>query len=138
MSFRRRRRQRGEKPKAQVDMTSLIDLTFLLLVTFIVTLPTLEQSIHIMLPVGKTSKAQDDKKKTMSITVDKDGKIYVGENLTTMDNLKADLAKRVAEDAELSVLIRGDVRVNYGDVYDIVKVAKECNVKHLGMVSEEK
>ena len=44
----RRRRQRGEKPKATVDMTSLIDLTFLLLVTFIVTLPALEQGISIM------------------------------------------------------------------------------------------
>ena len=134
----RRRRQRGEKPKAQVDMTSLIDLTFLLLVTFIVTLPALEQSIHVMLPVGKTSKAQDDKKKTFAITVDSLGKIYIGEAPTTMEDLKASLAAKVTEDPELSVLVRGDVRVNYGDVYEVVKVAKDCNVKHLGLVSVEK
>ena len=48
--MRRRRRVRGEKPKAAVDMTSLIDLTFLLLVTFIVTLPALEQGVSILLP----------------------------------------------------------------------------------------
>ena len=41
----RRRRLRGEKPKAEVDMTSLIDLTFLLLATRIVTLPALRQGI---------------------------------------------------------------------------------------------
>lgn len=119
-------------------MTSLIDLTFLLLVTFIVTLPALEQSIHVMLPVGKTSKAQDDKKKTFSITVDSLGKIYIGEAPTTMEDLKASLAAKVTEDPELSVLVRGDVRVNYGDVYEVVKVAKDCNVKHLGLVSVEK
>ena len=134
----RRRRHRGEKPKAQVDMTSLIDLTFLLLVTFIVTLPTLEQSIHVMLPVGKTAKAQDDKKKTYSITVDSLGKIFVGETPTTVDALKASLQAKVAEDPELNVLIRGDVRVGYGDVYEVVKIAKDCNVKHLGLVSAEK
>ena len=37
----------------------------------------------------------------------------------------------------LSVLVRGDVRVGYGDVYEVVKIAKECNVKHLGLVSKE-
>ena len=122
---------------AAIDMNSLIDLTFLLLVVFIVTLPTLEQSIHVLLPVGKTSKAQDDKKKTLSITVDSLGKIFVGEAPTTRDDLKASLSKAVADDPDLNVLVRGDVRVGYGDVYEIVKIAKECNVKHLGLVSKE-
>lgn len=119
-------------------MTSLIDLTFLLLVTFIVTLPTLEQSIHILLPVGKTAKAQDDKKKTVSITVDSAGKVFLGERPVTLDDLKSSLGAQVAADPEISVLVRGDVRGNYGGVYEIVKVAKDCNVKHLGLVSVEK
>ena len=138
MSMRSRSRARRQGAKANIDMNSLIDLTFLLLVVFIVTLPTLEQSIHIMLPVGKVEKAQDDKKKVFSISVDSQGKIFQGEAPTTIDDLKASLAAKVAEDPELSVLIRGDVRVSYGDVNDVVKVAKDCNVKHLGLVSVEK
>ena len=137
MSLRRRKRMRREGAKAAIDMNSLIDLTFLLLVVFIVTLPTLEQSIHVLLPVGKTSKAQPDKKKTFSITVDSLGKIFVGEAPTTRDDLKASLTKAVSEDPDVSVLVRGDVRVGYGDVYEVVKIAKECNVKHLGLVSKE-
>lgn len=138
MSMRSRSRARRQGAKANIDMNSLIDLTFLLLVVFIVTLPTLEQSIHVMLPVGKTNKAQDDKKKTLAITVDSLGKIFVGEKPTTIDDLKAALTAKVAEDPELSVLVRGDVRVGYGDVYEVVKVAKDSNVKHLGLVSVEK
>ena len=138
MSLRRRSRARREGAKANIDMNSLIDLTFLLLVVFIVTLPTLEQSIHIMLPVGKVDKAQDDKKKVFSISVDSQGKIFIGEAPTTADDLKAQLAAKIAEDPELNVLVRGDVRVSYGDVYDVVKIAKDCNVRHLGLVSAEK
>ena len=138
MSLRRRTRKRREGAKANIDMNSLIDLTFLLLVVFIVTLPTLEQSIHIMLPVGKVNKAQDDKKKVFSISVDSQGKIFIGENPSTIDDLKTELAAKVSGDPDLNVLIRGDVRVSYGDVYDVVKVAKDCNVKHLGLVSAEK
>ena len=137
MSMRRRRHLRREGAKASIDMNSLIDLTFLLLVVFIVTLPTLEQTIHVALPVGKAQK-QDDKKKNFSVTIDSAGKIFLGEMPVTQEDLKARLTQAVAEDPETSVVIRGDVRVGYGDVYNVVKTAKDCNVKHLGLVSKEK
>ena len=137
MSMRRRARARREGSKAEINMNSLIDLTFILLVVFIVTLPTLEQSIHVLLPVGKTEKAQNDKKKNFSITVDSVGKLFIGEAPVTMEDLKARLAKAVADDPDVSVLVRGDVRVGYGDVYEVVKVAKDANVRHLGLVSRE-
>ena len=135
--MRRRRHLRREGAKASIDMNSLIDLTFLLLVVFIVTLPTLEQTIHVALPVGKAQK-QDDKKKNFSVTIDSAGKIFLGEMPVTQEDLKARLTQAVAEDPETSVVIRGDVRVGYGDVYNVVKTAKDCNVKHLGLVSKEK
>ena len=137
MSMRRRARARREASKANIDMNSLIDLTFLLLVVFIVTLPTLEQTVHIVLPVGKTDSQKDDKKKNISISIDKDGKLFVGEAPTTHDALKATLEQAVAEDPEVNVLVRGDVDAGYGLVYEIVRIAKDCNVKHLGLVSKE-
>ena len=139
MSLRRRNRSRREGAKASIDMNSLIDLTFLLLVVFIVTLPTLEQSVHIVLPVGKTESQKDDEKKpkNFSVSIDKQGKIFLGEEPVTQEMLKERLTKAVTEDPEANVLIRGDVGAEYGDVYAIVKIAKDCNVKHLGLVSKE-
>ena len=137
MSLRRRARARREGAKANIDMNSLIDLTFLLHVVFIVTLPTLEQTVHIVLPVGKTESQKDDKKKICSISIDKDGKVFLGEAPTTHEALKASLEQAVAEDPEVNVLIRGDVDAGYGQIYEIVRIAKNCNVKHLGLVSKE-
>ena len=138
MSLRRRNHARREGAKANIDMNSLIDLTFLLLVVFIVTLPTLEQSVHIVLPVGKTESQKDDKQpKNFTVSIDKQGKIFLGEEPVTQDILKERLTKAVQEDPESNVLIRGDVGAAYGDVYSIVKIAKDCNVKHLGLVSKE-
>ena len=139
MSMRRRARARREGAKAEINMNSLIELTFILLEVFIETLPTLEQSIHVLLPVGKTQKAQkqDEKKKNFSVTVDSTGKLFLGEAPVTMDDLRAQLTQAVTEDPEVSVVIRGDVRVGYGDVYEVVKAAKDANVRHLGLVSRE-
>ena len=137
MSMRRRARARREGSKANIDMNSLIDLTFLLLVVFIVTLPTLEQTVRIVLPVGKTESQKEDKKKTCSISINRDGKLFLGEAPTTHEALKASLEQAVAEDPEVNVLIRGDVDAGYGQIYEIVRIAKNCNVKHLGLVSKE-
>ena len=116
MSLRRRRRQRGEKPKAAVDMTSLIDLTFLLLVTFIVTLPKLEQGISIMLPQAKTDALPTKDKKANTITVDKDN----------------------VADPDVPVLVRGDERNSYGDVMKVVKIVYKCKIHRMALVTVEK
>jgi len=125
--------------KANIDMNSLIDLTFLLLVVFIVTLPTLEQSVPILLPTDKVEEKKEERKeKPVFVTVDQDGKPYIGDAPTTLDDLKAFVQKRVAEDPEnFTIVVRGDVRGSYEDVYEVFKIAKDCNVKHLALVSKE-
>lgn len=54
---RRSRRGRVGGARASIDMNSLIDLTFLLLVTFMLTIPALEQGITVLLPRAKDRKS---------------------------------------------------------------------------------
>lgn len=135
---RRRRSGRFEKPKAQVDMTSLIDLTFLLLVTFIVTLPALEQGISIMLPQAKTDQLPTKDKKANVVTIDKDNRIFFKDKPTTLDELEATLKAMAAEDPEVPVLVRGDERLDYGSVMAVVKVVYKCRVRRMALVTVEK
>lgn len=135
MSMRRRGRARREGTRADINMNSLIDLTFILLVVFIVTLPALENVIHVHLPIGKTEKQKESK--NIQVSVDMTGKIFDGDRPVTRDDLKERLTKAIAENSETSVVIRGDIKSNYGDVYEVVKIARECNVKNLGLASVE-
>ncbi len=138
MSLRRGRRHRGEKPKAAVDMTSLIDLTFLLLVTFIVTLPKLEQGISIMLPQAKTDALPTKDKKANTITVDKDNVIFLNDAPLTLEELETRLSQMAAEDPEVPVLVRGDERNSYGDVMKVVKIVYKCKIRRMALVTVEK
>jgi biopolymer transport protein ExbD len=138
MSLVRRRHSRVEKPNAAVDMTSLIDLTFLLLVTFIVTLPALEQGISIMLPQAKTDQLPTKDKKANVVTIDKDNKIFFKDKPITLEELEATLMKMAAEDPEVPVLVRGDERLDYGSVMNVVKVVYKCKVRRMALVTVEK
>ena len=134
----RRRRGRGEKPKAQVEMTSLMDLTFLLLVTFIVTMPALEQGISVMLPQAKTDQLPTKDKKANVVTVNKDNQIFFKDKPTTLEDLESTLKAMAAEDPDVPVLVRGDERLDYGSVMQVVKVVYKCKVRRMALVTVEK
>lgn len=134
----RRRRMRGEKPKAAVDMTSLIDLTFLLLVTFIVTLPALEQGVSIMLPQAKTDALPSKNNKANTITVDATNRLFFNGSPTTLADLEETLKAKVAEDPDVPVLVRGDERLDYGSVMNVVKVVYKCKVHRMALVTVDK
>jgi biopolymer transport protein ExbD len=137
MSLRRRRR-RGERPKATVDMTSLIDLTFLLLVTFIVTLPALEQGISILLPQAKTDQLPTKDRKANTVTVDAANRIFLNDRPVSSEELERSLMAMAAEDPEVPVLVRGDERLNYASVMDVVKIVYKCNIRKMALVTVEK
>lgn len=133
-----RRRQRGEKPKAAVDMTSLIDLTFLLLVTFIVTLPALEQGVSVLLPQAKTDELPTKNKKANTITAAYPSGYFFNDRPITLGEFETTLKAMVAEDPEVPILVRGDVRLDYGTVMDVVKIVYKCKARRMALVTVEK
>lgn len=133
-----RRRRRVERPKAQIDMNSLIDLTFLLLVTFIVTLPALEQGVSIMLPQAKTDELPTKNGKANTVTIDMDGKIFLNDKPTTADDLEETLKAMAAADPDVPVLVRGDERLDYGSVMNVVKIIYKCKIHKMSLVTVEK
>lgn len=138
MSRRSRHGRRIDAPRASIDMNSLIDLTFLLLVTFMLTIPALEQGISIMLPRAKTDVLPSKNAKANTITVDVNNKIYLNDVPTSLDQLEVDLKAMVERDADVPVLVRGDERLEYGAVMDVVKVVYKCQVRKMALVTVEK
>ncbi len=118
-------------------MTSLIDLTFLLLVTFIVTLPALEQGISILLPQAKAQELPMKDKKANVISIDSTNKIFLNNKPMTSESLEAKLKEMVAADPMVPVHIRGDVRLDYGSVMHVVKIVYKCKVVKMALVTVE-
>ena len=139
MSLRSRRKHKGrtEGAKANIDMNSLIDLTFLLLVTFILTIPALEQGISIMLPRAKTDTLPNKNNKANTITVSQTG-TFLNNAPVTLEALEQNLLAKVKEDPDVPVLVRGDERMTYGAVMDVVKLVYKCKVRKMALVTVEK
>lgn len=119
-------------------MNSLIDLTFLLLVTFMITLPALEQGITVLLPRGKTDKLPTKDNKAHQVTIDFEKKLYFDRAPVSLAELEEILAAKVKEDPDVPVLVRGDERLEYSDVMNVVKTVYKSKVRRMSLVTVEK
>ena len=119
-----------------MNLTAMSDLTFLLLITFIITFPMIEQGIPVKLPKGK-SRQLDAQRKTSSVTVDDEGRVYLGDALVDYDGLARELEARVAENPELKLVVRGDVETRFGGVAEVMRIAERAGVRSMAVAAKD-
>jgi len=118
---------------SEINMTPLIDLTFLLLITFIITMPLVEQAIPINLPKGKTQSI--DQKESRSITVDVQGQVFLDAVPVSMDNLAAEMKILSAATPDTAVMIRADEKLHYGKVVEILRILNDAQITRMALVT---
>lgn len=131
-----RRHRSGIKPVAEMNLTPMMDLTFILLITFIITFPLIENGIPIKLPQGK-SKPIDVSQTTAAVTIDKEGRYYIGDLTVTLDELRSELVQKKEANPELRVVIRGDVAAQYGAVAEVAKLLSALGIKNTSLALQE-
>ena len=119
---------------SEIQMTSLMDLSFLLLITFMITYPALEQGINVKLPRGNTEDIAN--LKSQNVTVDARGAVFFNNSPATLDELETALTGLVEQDPQTAVLIRGDERLSYGQIVKVLRVLHRARVTRMALVTD--
>ena len=114
---------------SEINMTPLIDLTFLLLITF----PLIEQGIPVRLPKGKASEL--DQANTFTITLNDKAEIFFDEVPTGAEALAAELKAKAAENPDVTILVRADEEIAYGKVVAILRLMHDANISRMALVT---
>ena len=118
---------------SEINMTPLLDLTFLLLITFIITVPLIEQGIQVRLPKGKASAMEQPN--TCSITLDEQGAIFL-DNVPIADEvLAAELLAKAQADPDVTILVRADERLAYGKVVAVMRLLHDADISRMALVT---
>lgn len=131
---RERLNKKPLKPIGEINMTPLIDLTFLLLIAFIIAFPMIEQGVKIQLPKGDAEKL--DQKKSQTITVKYMGGTFLNDREVTREALEAALGEIAKEDPQPPVLVRCDERVEYGELMKTLRLLHACRITRMALVTE--
>ena len=119
---------------SDINVTSLVDVAFVLLIIFMIIAPIMQGGVDVQLPRADARALQP--KEGMWVTVDQGGRIFVDETELTYEDFRAAFAGMVAATDATGVYFRGDERVPYGDVVRILAVIRSAGVTNLGMVAE--
>ena len=130
----RRRPLTSLKRMGEINLTPLMDLTFILLITFIITFPLIEEGIVVNLP--KASADSMESEDADSVTVDKDGAVYFNGTLVTLSDLGKALIERSAQNPDMSVMIRADERIQYGNVVQVMKLLHDAKITKMALVTQ--
>lgn len=122
--------------KARIEMLPLIDIVFLLLVFFIYAM--LSMAVHRGLPVllPESSTAKIDKTLVISVTIEKDGSIYVDKQRTTLDDLKKDLTFRARGQQEKGVLLFADRDLPYQTLFRVLDQIRTAGLTRISLQAE--
>ncbi len=133
----KQRRYKREPLKiiSELNMTPVIDITFLLLIAFLITYPLMENSVQIKLPRATTNKLEPDKNKPLNLSVNANGDIFLDDASVSLDTLEADLAQRVRDDPQTGIMIRGDESMNYGQLMKVVAILNKLKITRMALVS---
>lgn len=118
---------------SEINVTPLVDVMLVLLVIFMVTAPMLQQGIDINLPAAK-GKDQPSHEKEITVTVKKDGQVYLNNKKTNVEKLRKDLA----DSTDKTVYLKADASVSYGHVAEIMGELKDIGIAKLGIVTVPK
>ena len=127
---------RGEMPlNADINVTSMIDVAFVLLIIFMMTAPMMQGGVDVELPRAEARPLQA--KDGMVVSVDRRGRIFVDEAEFSYPDFRATFGSLVQTRKPNGIYLRSDSRVAYGEVVRVLAVIRTAGVQNVGLVAEE-
>jgi len=121
---------RKKKADAQLNISPLIDIVFLLLVFFILSSHfATEKGFNLKLPKAVHATSQNTEK--ITIYIDQVNTVFIGDREIDLDLLDAELKKELAMNDEKMVVIKADEDVNIGFVVKVMDIARGANAEGL-------
>lgn len=136
MRFGRRQRR-----VVSADLTPMIDVTFQLILFFVVTTEFIQSrdqtvdGIQVDLP-RVDAQPVVEQPTDVSIWVARDGGLFVGEQPVDVDAVRGLLRRAAANDPNTLVVIRADVGVPHGRVVEVMDVARAEGLTRLAIATE--
>jgi biopolymer transport protein ExbD/biopolymer transport protein TolR len=131
---RRRHANQSLLVSAEINVTSLVDVAFTLLVIFIITAPIMQGGVEVQVPRAQAETLASPEGVIVSVTLDEE--IYVGESPVRWEEFETVLADVVRERSARTVYLRADQGVPYGSVLRVLGAIKAMDIATVGLVAE--
>ncbi len=132
--MRRKKRRPVQEMNTDINITSLVDVTMMLLIIFILVAPILNQGIELNLPEASSSVPEPEH--GLRISMGSEGEIFFDGKPILPQSLDDELRFRARQDPEISVLLEADDRLGYGSVLDVLDRARIAGLTRVSLATQ--
>ncbi|VAX05844.1 Tol biopolymer transport system, TolR protein [hydrothermal vent metagenome] len=129
-TFRRR-----HKPMSEINVTPFVDVMLVLLVVFMVAAPLLTVGVPVDLP-NSAAKALPENTKPLSLTIDKNGRIYLQDEAIELSELVPRLTVIFSGRKDDRIYIHGDSAVDYGVIMNVMGQMNGAGFSRVALVTD--
>lgn len=119
-----------------INITPLMDLTFLLLIVFMITAPVLEYETDVSPPKMTTDKHVEEENEPVMISLNREGHILFEKETVSTAQLTERLIYLREKKRDLTALIRADGERPYRDVIGVMKAVRAANITSVSLVTQ--
>ena len=134
------------RPMSEINVVPYIDVMLVLLVIFMITAPLLNLGVEVELPKADAEPLDTEQNdEPLVVTVLQNGDLYLNaggdldgtsSGLIDPETLVATVTAIVGRNPEIQVLVGGDERVDYGQVYNAMVLLQKAGVTKVGLMSD--
>ncbi|MCH1504871.1 MAG: protein TolR [Verrucomicrobiaceae bacterium] len=120
---------------AELNVTPMLDLAFVLLIIFMITAPLLASRVDLIIPTTRAKRDAVAAERTVIVEMNNEGVLEIEGDVMTEQDLKQRLAEQLAESPELGVLIRADASLSLGKVMPVLDLLKSEGIVDVGFMA---
>lgn len=119
---------------ADINITPLVDVVFVLLIIFMVTAPVLQSGIDVNVPKTRTVKEITEER--MVISINKDQRVFLGNDPININEIKTKLRQKIRDPQHQSVFLRADQDVPFGAFATVMDAVKQAGITNVSIVTQ--
>ena len=127
----------SKEPMSEINVTPFVDVMLVLLIIFMVTAPLLTSGIKINLPES-SSVLKNEKKDPVTVSINSKGEIFIQKKKFSKDQLINKLSLLKKNNQNLKIYIKGDKKLDYGKVMDLMNLINQSGFKKVALVTRLK
>ena len=119
---------------ADINITPLVDVVLVLLVIFMITAPVLQSGIEVNVP--KTRTVREITEQRVVVTIDRDQKIFLGDQPINIHELPQKLRQAGTDPAHQVIYLRADQTVPFGAFANVMDAVKQAGITNVSIVTQ--
>lgn len=105
--------------ESNINVTPLVDVCLVLLIIFMVVLPSVVNGVPVKLPAAAHA-VPGTPPQQLAITVKDDGTLYLGSEAVRRDQAQSELQRIHSTSPDRPVAVRADKTLKYGEVVEVL------------------